>query len=56
MTDADKIDALSELLASVIHRLDMKQYVIEDATESHICEVEANDYHNDMIRILHPRS
>jgi hypothetical protein len=54
MTDTDKLLALSELLANVIHTLDMKQYVVEDATESHNCEVEADNYHADMLRILYP--
>jgi hypothetical protein len=53
MTDAQKVDALTDLLSSVIHRLDMKQYEIEDAHESHQCEVEANNYHQKMMDILH---
>ena len=53
MTNEQKIEALTDLLESVIHRLDMKQYEIEDATQSHQCEVEANDYHQKMITILH---
>ena len=53
MTDTQKIEALTDLLESVIHRLDMKQYEIEDATQSHQCEVEADDYHQKMITILH---
>ena len=53
MTDAQKVEALTDLLSSVIHRLDMKQYEIEDAHESHQCEVEADKYHQKMIDILH---
>ena len=53
MTDADKIDALTELLSNVIHALNMKQYEIEDPTASHYCEMEADDYHQQMIDILY---
>jgi len=53
MTDSDKIDALVELLNDVMHTLNMKQYEIEDATQSHQCEVEADEFHAKMIRILH---
>ena len=53
MTNEQKIAALTDLLESVIHRLDMKQYEIEDATESHQCEVEADDYYQKMLNILH---
>jgi hypothetical protein len=53
MTDADKVLALTELLGDVMHTLEMKQYVIEDATESHQCETEADAYHQKMIDILY---
>jgi hypothetical protein len=53
MTDADKVLALTELLGDVMHTLEMKQYVIEDATESHQCETEADSYHQKMIDILY---
>jgi DNA polymerase sigma len=53
MTDTDKIDALVDLLNEVMHTLDMKQYCIDDPTESHQCEVEADQFHAKMIRILH---
>jgi hypothetical protein len=53
MTEAQKIEALTDLLESVIHRLNMKQYEIEDANESHQCEVEADNYYQKMISILH---
>jgi hypothetical protein len=53
MTNEQKIEALTDLLESVIHRLDMKQYEIEDATQSHQCEVEADDYYQKMLTILH---
>ena len=53
MTDTQKIDALTDLLSNVIHALNMKQYEIEDATQSHQCEVEADQFHQQMIDILH---
>jgi hypothetical protein len=53
MTDTQKIDALVNLLNDVMHTLSMKQYEIEDATQSHQCEVEADAYHQKMIDILH---
>jgi hypothetical protein len=56
MTEAQKIDALVDLLCNVIHALNMKQYHIDDPTESHQCEVEADAYHQKMIDILYPDS
>jgi hypothetical protein len=53
MTNEQKIDALTELLNDVMHTLNMKQYCIDDATESHQCEVEADNYHQQMLNILH---
>jgi hypothetical protein len=53
MTDTQKIEALTDLLDMVIHRLNMKQYEIEDPTESHQCEVEADNYYQKMLNILH---
>ena len=53
MTEEQKIEALVELLGDVIHTLNMKQYEIEDATQSHQCEVEADQFHDKMISILH---
>ena len=53
MTETQKIDALVNLLNDVMHTLSMKQYEIEDATQSHKCEVEADAYHQQMIDILH---
>jgi len=53
MTDTQKVDALSELLSTVIHTLEMKQFEIDDPTESHKCEVEADKFHQQMIDILH---
>ena len=53
MNDAQKVEALTELLGNVIHTLEMKQYVVEDGNESHQCEVEADNYHQQMLNILH---
>lgn len=53
MTPEQKIEALTDLLSNVIHSLNMKQYAIENPTESHQCEIEADDYHNQMLKILH---
>jgi hypothetical protein len=53
MTNEQKIDALTELLNDVMHTLNMKHYEIEDATQSHQCEVEADNFHQQMLNILH---
>ena len=53
MTDAQKVDALSDLLAEVIHRLSMKAYEIEDPHESHMCDVEADEFNEKMLKILY---
>jgi hypothetical protein len=53
MTDEQKVDALSELLGEVIHRLSMKAYEIEDPHESHMCDVEADEFNEQMMKILY---
>jgi hypothetical protein len=53
MTDAQKVEALTELLSTVMHTLEMTKYEIEDATESHKCETEADNFHQQMLDILH---
>ena len=53
MTNEQKIEALTNLLDDVIHSLNMKQYEIEDANESHQCEVEADNYYQQMLDILY---
>jgi hypothetical protein len=53
MNNEQKIDALTDLLTDVIHSLNMKQYEIEDPTESYKCETQADDYHQKMCDILH---
>ena len=55
MTDTEKIDALTDLLFEVMHTLNMKQYYIDDATQSHQCEVEADQFHQKMLNILYPQ-
>ncbi len=53
MTDAQKIEALTDLLGEVIHTLEMKQYDIEDPSKSYACEIEANQFWYKMTDILH---
>ena len=53
MTHEQKIENLVALLDDVIHSLNMKQFDIEDPTASYQCEVEADQYYNQMIAILH---
>ena len=56
MTDEDKVEALTDLLDNIIHSLSMKQYEIEDATVAHQCEVEADEYYQQMLNILYPEN
>ena len=53
MTETQKIEALTELLSDVMFTLHLKQYYIDDPTQSHQCEVEADQFHQQMIDILH---
>lgn len=53
MSDADKIDALTDLLGEVMHTLEMKMYDIENPEKSHQCEIEADKFHQKMLNILH---
>jgi len=53
MTDTQKIEALTELLSSVIHSLEMTKYEIEDTFEAANVIREADKYHQQMIDILH---
>jgi hypothetical protein len=55
MNDAQKIEQLTGLLNDVMHTLNMKQYEIDDAIQSHQCEVEADQFHQKMIDILYPQ-
>ena len=53
MTDAQKIEALTDLLSNVIHTLEMKQYDIENPHQSYECVIEADKFHQQMLDILH---
>jgi len=53
VTDAQKVEALTDLLFEVMHTLNMKQYYIDDATQSHQCEVEVDQFQQKMLSILH---
>ena len=56
MTDADKIQALTDLLSNVIHSLEMTKYEIEDVTEAANVIREADQYHQQMLDILHSQN
>ena len=56
MTDADKIDALTDLLSNVIHSLEMTKYDIEDVSEAANVVRDADHYHQQMLNILYPDS
>lgn len=53
MTDAQKIEALSDLLSNVIHSLEMTQYEIDDVSEAANVVRDADNYHQQMLDILH---
>ena len=53
MTDAQKIDALSDLLSNVIHSLEMTKFEIEDVSEAANVIREADKFHQQMLDILH---
>lgn len=53
MTDAQKIDALTDLLSNVIHSLKMTKYEIEDVSEAANVASDADHYHQQMLDILH---
>jgi len=53
MTDAQKVEALTDLLSSVIHSLEMTKYEIEDTFEAANVIRDADKYHQQMIDILH---
>ena len=52
MTDADKIDALTDLLSNVIHSLEMTKYEIEDVSEASYVSRAADKYFLQMLDIL----
>ena len=53
MTDAQKIEALTDLHSNVIHSLEMTQYEIEDVSEAANVIREADKFHQQMLDILH---
>jgi len=53
MTDAQKIEALTELLSNVIHSLEMTQYEIGDVSEAANVAREADKFHQQVLDILH---
>lgn len=53
MTDAQKIEALTDLLSNVIHSLEMTKFEIEDAAEAANVIRDADHYHQQMLNILH---
>ena len=53
MTDAQKLEALTDLLSNAIHSLEMTKYEIEDVSEAANVVREADHYHQQMLDILH---
>jgi len=53
MTDAQKIEALTELLDTVIFSLEMTHHVIDDVSEASNVVRDADKYHQQMLDILH---
>ena len=53
MTPEQKIEALTDLLSNVIHSLELAQYDIQDPTESYAVVQKADEYHDEMLKILH---
>ena len=56
MTDADKVEALTELLSNVIHSLEMTKYEIDDVSEAANVVRDADNYHQQMLNILYPEN
>jgi hypothetical protein len=56
MTDAQKVEALTDLLSNVIHSLEMTKYEIEDVSEAANVVREADKFHQQMLDILHSHS
>jgi hypothetical protein len=56
MTDAQKIEALTDLLSNVIHSLEMTKYSIEDVSEASNVVREADKFHQQMLDILYSES
>jgi len=53
MTNEQKIDALSDLLSNAIHSLEMTKYEIDDVYEAANVIRDADNYHQQMLDILH---
>jgi len=53
MTDAQKIEALTDLLSNVIHSLEMTKFEIDDILEAANVIRDADHYHQQMLDILH---
>ena len=53
MTDAQKIEALTDLLSNVIHSLEMTKFEIEDVSEAANVIRDADHYHQQMLNILY---
>lgn len=53
MTPEQKIEALTDLLFIVIHSLEMTQYDIENPELSYAAVQKADEYHDQMLKILH---
>ena len=53
MTDAQKVEALTNLLSDVIFALDLTHHEIEDVSEAANVVREADKYHQQMLDILH---
>lgn len=56
MTDAQKVEALTDLLSNVIHSLEMTHHVIDDMSEASHVVREADHYHQQMLDILHSKT
>ena len=53
MTDAQKINALTNLLSDVIFALDLTKHEIEDVSKAANVVLEADKFHQQMLDILH---
>ncbi len=53
MAKKQQVEALTELLKDVIHALEMTQYEIDDAHESHYVVQQADQFHQQMLNIIH---
>lgn len=52
MTDAQKVEQLTDLLSNVIHSLEMTRFEIEDVSEAANVIRDADHYHQQMLDIL----